>query len=116
MSRAATADLTPALTLAYAMLDAAQAGDWDQVAELEQAREACIAGCFAATGPVAATDGFAAVVRDLLSVEHQVLALAQQRLAELGEHLSGIQRGRHAQLAYGAVAGAWAGAAARCGG
>lgn len=108
MSRAAMADLTPALTLAQTMLDAARAGAWDQVAELEQVREACIADCFSATGPVAATPEFATAVRDLLCVEQQVLALARQRLAELGEHLSGFQRGRRAQAAYGAVVGAGA--------
>ena len=87
MSRAAMADLTPALTLAQTMLDAARAGAWDQVAELEQVREACIADCFSVTGPVAATPEFATAVRDLLCVEQQVLALARQRLAEfLGEH------------------------------
>lgn len=113
MNRSVTADLTPALTLAQTMLDAARAGAWDRVAELEQVREACIAGCFTATGPVAATPEFATAVRDLLCVEQQVLALARQRLTELGEHLSGFQRGRRAQAAYGAIADTGAGAAGR---
>lgn len=104
MNRTATADLTPVLNLAQTMLDAARAGAWDRVAELEQEREARIADCFTASGPVVATPEFATAVRDLLCLEQQVLALARQRLAELGEHLSGFQRGRRARAAYGAVA------------
>lgn len=105
MTRTATADLTPALVLARTMLAAAEAGDWEQVTELEQERETCIARCFAQTGPVAATTEFAQGVGELLRIEEQVLALARRRLAELSNHLSGLRRSRHAHAAYGAVDG-----------
>lgn len=105
MTRAVRADLAPAVALARTMLAAAETGDWDRVAELERERETCIAGCFAESGPVAATAEFAQGIGELLRIEEQVLALARLRLAELSNQLSGLRRSRHARTAYGAVDG-----------
>lgn len=105
MTRTATADLTPAVDLARAMLVAAESGDWERVTELENKRERCIAACFAQTGPVAATAEFAQGVGELLRLEEQVLGLARRRMAELSNHLSGLRRSRHAHAAYGVTDG-----------
>ena len=95
-------DLEDALGLTRAMLEAAHAGDWDHLVELEAERRAHIAAAFEGlvTGPDAPL--FAEIAHSILALDRQVVALGEQGRVSLAEALSQLRVGRQAQVAYAA--------------
>lgn len=99
-STAREAALAGVIGLARAMLNAAEEGDWEEVAKIEAARREEIATCFAHT----AVHGNAAVIADgiqtLKAIDHQIMLLATTGMDDLRDKLGALRTGRIARQAY----------------
>ena len=91
------------LNLTQAMLAAAEAGDWAEVARFETRRQAMLRkleATISATGIETSRDAIANDLREILSINTRVLALGEQVKSELAGSMSGLRQGRKAVDAY----------------
>ena len=91
--------------LTCSMLSAAEQGEWDHLATLEQHCQGHV-GSLMHTAPVALTEteqrAKVAIIRAILQNDAKIRALAEPRLHELQQRLSMTRTGQRSIAAYGA--------------
>jgi flagellar protein FliT len=91
--------------LTCSMLNAAEQGEWDQLATLEQNCQGHV-GTLMHTAPVTLTEkeqrAKVAIIRAILQNDAKIRALAEPRLHELQQRLSMTRAGQRSVEAYGA--------------
>lgn len=95
----AGSELAEILSLSAAMLEAARGQDWVAVANLESARGALLRGLLEG-GERPAVEVLAAVLRQVLETDRDLIALGESAHAALAGELAGLKRGRSARSAY----------------
>ena len=91
------------LNLTQAMLVAAEAGNWGEVAKFETRRQAILRKLEAtinSTDIETSRDAIANDLREVLSINTRVLVLGEQVRSELAGSMSGLRQGRKAVDAY----------------
>jgi len=91
------------VALARRMGEAARAGDWEAVTDLEASRRARIAEYFAAAEGADDAAAVAAGIEALLAIDRDVMELARARMGALGAELNALQTGRRVVQAYAAA-------------
>lgn len=99
-STAREAALAAVIGLARAMLNAAEDGNWEEVAKIEAARREEIATCFARTDAHGNAAVIADGIRTLLAIDHQIMLLATNGMGDLGDKLGALRTGSRALQAY----------------
>lgn len=87
------------LSLTAAMLEAARGGDWVTVANLETVRGALLRGLLEGHDRPE-TDTLAALLRQVLESDRDLIALGESAHAAMAGELAGLQRGRSVRRAY----------------
>ena len=88
------------IELSKRMLHNARCGDWDSVAEVDEERRHLVMQCFrqaAAESDAAAT---ASAIRQILSLNDELVELGKQRRGALGGDIQVAKVGRTAKSAY----------------
>lgn len=89
--------------MTQAMLVAAEAGNWGEVAKFETRRQAILRKLEAtinSTDIETSRDAIANDLREVLSINTRVLVLGEQVRSELAGSMSGLRQGRKAVDAY----------------
>ena len=94
--------LDGALRLTAAMTEAAEAGDWDRLVELEAERRPLIEGAFEQVAPEDAA-ALGQAILDLMEADRHIMALARAGRTALASRLEDFSRGRRGRAAYGEV-------------
>lgn len=96
--------LAEIIRLSHRMLAHARAGEWARVAELEAGRRELVLECF--RSPTSAQDapGVAALIKEILHLNHKVTELAKASHAQLGSELQDHRLGKAACAAYAGCA------------
>lgn len=88
------------IQLSRAMLSKARAGEWDDVFGMESQRQRLIRDAFAEPPAVERAAGIAAGIREILTLDKELIALGRQRMTELSVGLVDLRNGRKATAAY----------------
>jgi len=80
------------------MLDAARKESWDALVELEQTRRPLVSQC--AEPDASLSPEIAEILREVMAIDAQVVALSEQARDAVGAELQGLQKGRKATDAY----------------
>lgn len=90
--------------LTQQLLERARAEDWEAAADIENTRRPLLYGVFGQVVPGTHVR-HRALLNEILAADREIIALAQQRHAELAELLRQAGQGRVALKAYGANSG-----------
>jgi hypothetical protein len=82
------------------MLELAQVGGWDQVAEREEKRRALLDELFRQAPPADLASSLEEAARAALASDARVVALARAEMDKLSEYLKSIGQARRARHAY----------------
>ena len=82
------------------MREAAQAGRWEELVTLEEARRPLIESTFPPEGPAESDPRIAEVLREIVAIDQHVMELGAQARDEAAVQLRGLSKGRRAVDAY----------------
>lgn len=98
MSR--NADWQDILSATQAMATAAQAGEWEEVTELESQRRAMLESFFAQPVSEADAPAVAEGIRAVMAIDQELMALCQEMKGVIAQQMGQLNQGRKAHTAY----------------
>ena len=93
-------ELDSILAQSRQMLVAAQEGDWEALTEWQNKRQERIRAFFRIAPARSEADMISAQIREILSLNEQLVALANRRRQDLKDEIRGLAKGRKATKAY----------------
>ena len=96
------ARLQAVIRLSQEMVDAAEGGDWQGFADLEQRRRADMLACFDHSVQVSEASSVRSAIEQLMALNDQLTRCLQRARDESARQFQALQQGRRAVGAYGA--------------